>query len=96
MSGAQSGEPPQPAARLSKQAAYQGAVEAVSAIMIATGLGYWADQKLDTAPFGLIVGAVIGFCAFVLRLMRLRPLLEPPPSDGGGSEDSAPRDSRQE
>ncbi len=90
------GEPPQPAARIEKQAAYPGAVEAVFAIMIAIGLGYWADQKLDTGPVWLIVGAVIGFCAFVLRLMRLRPVLEQPPSDAEGSEDSAPRDSRQE
>ena len=96
MSGAQSGEPPQPAGRISNQAAYQAAVEAVFAIMIATGLGYWADQKFDTGPVWLIVGAVIGFCAFVLRLMRLRPLLVPPPSDAEGSEDRAPRDSTQE
>ena len=96
MSGGQSGEPPQPAGRVHNPAAYQGAVEAVGAIMICTGLGYWADQKLDTGPVWLIVGAVIGFCAFVLRLMRLRPLLEPSPSDASGSEDSAPQGPRQE
>ncbi len=96
MSGGQSGEPPQPAGRISNQGAYQGAVEAVFAIMIGTGLGYWADQKLDTEPVWLIVGALIGFCAFVLRLTRLRPLLERPPGNAEGSEDSAPRDSTQE
>ncbi len=96
MSGGESGERPRPAAGISRGAAYEGALEAVFAILIATGLGYWADRKLDTAPVAMIVGAVIGFCAFVLRLMRLRPPPEPSPSDAGGSEDSAPRDSRQE
>lgn len=95
MSGAQSGEPPQRAARDSKGAAYQGAVEAVFAILIAIGLGYWADQELDTAPVGLVVGAVIGFSSFVLRLLRMRHLVEPSPGDAGDSEGGDSRDSRQ-
>ncbi len=51
--------------------AYEGAFEAVGAILIATGLGYWFDQHFETEPAGLLVGAAIGFGAFVLRLFRL-------------------------
>ncbi len=60
----------------SKGSAYQGAVEAVFAIVIATLLGYWADEYFDTAPRWLITGAVVGFASFVLRLMRMRELVE--------------------
>jgi len=51
--------------------AYEGAFEAVGAILIATGLGYWFDQRYETTPIGVLVGAGIGFGAFVLRLIRL-------------------------
>jgi len=71
--------------RLSSQAdlsrqrgAYNGALEAIFSILIATGAGYWADQSYGTSPRWLVVGAVIGFAAFVLRIMRMRELLEEP------------------
>ena len=51
--------------------AYEGAFEAVGAILIATLFGYWFDQHFETTPAGLLVGAGIGFAAFVLRLVRL-------------------------
>jgi F0F1-type ATP synthase assembly protein I len=60
-------------------AAYQGALEAVLAIVIAAGVGYWADQRFDTEPRWLIVGTCLGFGAFVLRLWRMRKLFDPPP-----------------
>jgi F0F1-type ATP synthase assembly protein I len=50
---------------------YQGAFEAVLAIPIAIGVGYWLDGRFDTSPILLLSGAVIGFAAFVLRLVRL-------------------------
>ena len=56
--------------------AYQGAFEAVAAIPIATGIGYWIDTSQDTDPYGVVIGAVIGFSAFVLRLVRLGSQLE--------------------
>lgn len=52
-------------------AAYQGAFEAVMAIPIAIGIGYWLDGRFDTTPILLLVGAAVGFGAFVLRLVRL-------------------------
>jgi F0F1-type ATP synthase assembly protein I len=51
--------------------AYQGALEAVFAILIAGGIGYWADGYFGTSPWLLILGFVIGFGSFVLRLVRL-------------------------
>ena len=51
--------------------AYQGAFEAVGAVLVACGFGYWFDKSWETRPWGLIVGVVIGFAAMVLRLIRL-------------------------
>lgn len=53
--------------------AYQGAMEAVFSVPVAIGLGYWADSRFGTEPIGMLVGAVLGFATFVLRLMKMRP-----------------------
>jgi len=68
-------------------AAYQGALEAVFAILIAGGIGYWADSHYGTSPRFLILGFVVGFGSFVLRLFRLGQQMnrgEPPTDEGGG------------
>jgi F0F1-type ATP synthase assembly protein I len=52
-------------------AAYQGALEAVFAILIAGGIGYWVDSRWGTSPWGLFLGFAVGFASFVLRLIRL-------------------------
>jgi len=59
-----------------KGAAYEGAFEAVLAILVGLGLGWWADSYFGTDPIGLVVGVIVGFGAFVLRLLRLQRLLE--------------------
>jgi len=64
------------AATSGRGAAYEGAMEAIFAILISVGLGYWADQHFGTEPTWLIVGAVIGFAAFVLRLFRMGKLIQ--------------------
>ena len=61
--------------------AYEGAFEAVASILIAGGLGYWADATWDTSPRYLLVGFAIGFGAFVLRLSRLGAAEGAPPED---------------
>jgi F0F1-type ATP synthase assembly protein I len=53
-------------------AVYQGAFEAVVAILIAAGIGHWADRHFGTSPRYVLVGFAVGFGAFVLRLLRLR------------------------
>ena len=55
--------------------AYQAALEAVFAIPIAGGLGYWADTRFGTAPALLLVGLALGFVTFVVRLVRMRKLV---------------------
>lgn len=55
--------------------AYQGAVEAVVAMVISALAGYWIDGRFGTAPIGLFVGMTIGFAAFVVRLLRMRTLM---------------------
>jgi F0F1-type ATP synthase assembly protein I len=62
-------------------AAYQGATEAVLAIVIAVLLGWWADSSFETSPWGVLAGATIGFAAFVLRLTRLGAAMSAPPED---------------
>ena len=62
-------------------AAYQGAVEAVLSVVVAIGLGYWADEHFQSSPIGVITGAVIGFASMTLRLVRLGRHLNPPPED---------------
>lgn len=56
--------------------AYSSAMEAVFALPIAMGIGWWADTKLDTSPWLLFLGLAFGFATFVMRLMRMRHLVE--------------------
>ena len=56
--------------------AYQGAMESVFAIVIGAGAGYWADSHFGSSPRWLVVGAIVGFGAFVLRLARMAKLIE--------------------
>ena len=56
--------------------AYQTAMEAVFAIPIAMGLGWWADGKLGSEPWGLLVGLGFGFATFIFRISRLRGMVE--------------------
>ena len=57
-------------------AAYQGAIEAVFAFVLPGLLGWWIDGKLDTSPTFLLIGLVLGFAAFFVRLWRLRGLMD--------------------
>ena len=59
--------------RMNDGSKYQGALEAVLAIPIGAGLGYWADKEWDVSPVGLLIGFGLGFAAFILGLVRLRP-----------------------
>jgi len=69
--------PKPPAAGGRRQAkAYEGAFEAVAAVIIAALIGYWLDTKLESAPWALVAGTAIGFAAMVLRLFRLGRELE--------------------
>jgi F0F1-type ATP synthase assembly protein I len=70
--------------------AYQGAAEAVAAIFITSGAGYWLDSRFDKSPLFLFLGTAIGFAAFVLRLVRLGRQLQALDARETGSEGSDP------
>lgn len=67
--------------------AYQGAFEAIGSVLVAGGFGYWVDYQWETAPYGLLVGMVVGFAAMVLRLVRLGKEIHPDPAVGDGTKD---------
>jgi F0F1-type ATP synthase assembly protein I len=76
--------------------AYQGAVEAAFAILMCAGLGYWADEHWGSEPKGLIIGLVIGFSSFVLRLVRLgKEMTEIAEGDGQADQEER-REEKQE
>jgi F0F1-type ATP synthase assembly protein I len=66
----------------------------VFAILIAGGLGYWADGYFDSAPLYLVIGMVVGFAAFVLRLLRLGGQIEELSESEGPASSSEGADSR--
>lgn len=66
--------------------AYQAALEAVFAIPVAGGLGYWADAHFGTTPILLLVGLVLGFASFVMRIVRMRKLVEDPEASNSNSD----------
>ena len=68
-------------------AVYQGAFEAVIALLIAGGVGAWLDGYFDTAPWLLLIGTAIGFASFTVRLIRLGRWMK-----GENSGDSAGTD----
>ena len=61
--------------------AYQGAFEAVVAILLGAGIGLWADRYFDTSPRYLLIGTIVGFGSFVLRLVRLGRQVYPDASE---------------
>jgi F0F1-type ATP synthase assembly protein I len=66
--------------------AYQGAFEAVGAVLIASGFGFWIDSRWETSPWGVVIGAIIGFAAMVLRLVRLGRELHPEATETNGTK----------
>ena len=77
-----------PGSRTAQQgmaSAYQGAVEAVLAVVISGLAGYWVDRRFGTEPTGFLVGMAIGFAAFGLRMWRMRNLMGGPGTTSGTS-----------
>ena len=56
--------------------AYQGAFKSVFSILIGAGLGYAADRYFETGPWCMLLGLLLGFVAFILRLVRLGRQIE--------------------
>ena len=65
---------PEPERRRAR--AYQSAMEAVFAIPIALGIGWWVGGKLGSETIGLGIGLVLGFATFIVRLASMRRMVE--------------------
>jgi len=70
-------------------AVYQGAFEAVIALLIAAVFGYWLDGYFDTAPWLLLIGTAIGFASFTVRLIRLGRWMRESDPDAAGRDDES-------
>jgi F0F1-type ATP synthase assembly protein I len=51
-------------------------MEAVAAVPIALGIGWWVDRQLGSQPIGLFVGLGLGFTTFIVNLTRMRGMVE--------------------
>jgi F0F1-type ATP synthase assembly protein I len=70
-------------------AVYQGAFEAVIALLIAVGFGYWLDGYFNTTPWLLLIGTAIGFASFTVRLIRLGRLMKDENPDEARRDDES-------
>ena len=69
---------------------YQAGLEAIFALALAVGIGFWVDTRYDTLPVFLLAGTAVGFGACVLRLLRhQRELDQRSQANGGGTGDDA-------
>jgi F0F1-type ATP synthase assembly protein I len=67
-------------------AGYQAGLEAIFALAIAVGVGFWVDTRYETQPVFLMVGTAVGLSACVLRLLRYQRVLD---ERQGDSDDDA-------
>ena len=56
--------------------AYQSVMEAVFAIPIGGGLGWFLGGWLGSETVGLLIGLGFGFATFIVRLTRMRGMVE--------------------
>jgi F0F1-type ATP synthase assembly protein I len=56
--------------------AYQSVMEAVFAIPIGGGIGWFLGGRLGSETVGLLIGLGFGFATFIIRLTRMRGMVE--------------------
>jgi len=64
-------EKPSRVSGLMQARAYEGAMEAAVALVAPVALGVWLDKFFETVPLITVVGAILGFSAMLIRLIRL-------------------------
>ena len=67
--------------------AYQSVMEAVFAIPIGLGLGWLVGGRLGSETAGLLIGLGFGFATFVVRLARMRGMVEREAAEAERRED---------
>ena len=63
--------------------------EFVAAVGVFALLGYWVDRRCDTAPWGLVIGAVLGMVGGGYNLIRESIAAFKPPGGGKSRPPSA-------
>jgi F0F1-type ATP synthase assembly protein I len=63
-------------------------IEIAAAVGLLSLLGWWADGRLGTAPWGLVIGAMIGLIGGMANLLRSALSAVEPPE---GPRDDADR-----
>ncbi|PZM07759.1 AtpZ/AtpI family protein [Rhizobium tubonense] len=66
--------------------------EFIAAIIAGAVLGYLFDRFVGTAPWGMIVLLLLGFCAGVLNVLRSAGMVSEPPSAGSDKGPNAGKD----
>jgi ATP synthase protein I len=64
--------------------------EFIAAIAVGAMLGYIFDRFVGTAPWGMIVFLLLGFCAGVLSVLRGIGMVAPAPSEQSNLRDEGP------
>jgi len=41
-----------------------------AAVGLGVALGWWIDTKLDSSPWGILIGVALGFTAGLMRIVR--------------------------
>jgi ATP synthase protein I len=59
--------------------------EFIAAIIVGGFLGWFVDRFVGTAPWGMIILLLLGFCAGVLNVLRSAGMVAKPPSPGRGN-----------
>lgn len=66
-------------------------IELAAAVGLLSLVGWWIDGRLGTAPWGLVVGALVGLIGGMAALVR-SAMTSVGPARGGSSGDDTGRD----
>lgn len=68
-------------------------IEIAAAVGLLSLLGWWIDGRLGSAPWGLVIGAMVGLIGGMANLLRsaLSAVERPEDGDGDGTGDGAGR-----
>lgn len=61
-------------------------IEVAAGVGLLSLLGWWLDGRFGTAPWGLVIGAILGLVGGMANLLRTAlSAADPPGRDGDGS-----------
>ena len=66
-------------------------LELTASVVVLALLGWWVDRSFGTAPWGLLIGALIGIVGGMYNMVRSALEATHPPGGEGGSDGGAER-----